>query len=61
MSFYIVISPPDTPIHWFLDGRPLGTSLPGEPFFWPMTRGRHLVTCAAPGELRAPTAAITVE
>jgi membrane carboxypeptidase/penicillin-binding protein PbpC len=53
--------PSDTRLHWFIDGRPLGTSRPDEPFFWPMTRGRHTLSCAAPDHLHPPTVTFTVE
>ena len=53
--------PPDTVLHWFVDHRPVATSRPGETCFWPLARGRHRITCAAPGHLRAPSVSITVE
>ena len=53
--------PTDTRLHWFIDGRPLGTSRPDEPFFWPMARGRHTLSCAAPDHLHPPTVTFTVE
>lgn len=53
--------PGDTVLHWFVDHRPVGTSRPGETCFWPLSRGRHRITCAAPGHLRAPSVNISVE
>ena len=53
--------PPGTRLHWFVDDRPVGTTLPRETLFWPLRRGRHTVVCAAPGHLRVSTATITVE
>ena len=53
--------PPGTRLHWFVDDRPVGTTLPRETLFWPLRRGRHTIVCAAPGHLRVSTASITVE
>lgn len=53
--------PPGTRLHWFVDDRPVGTTLPRETLFWPLRRGRHAIVCAAPSHLRASSAVITVE
>lgn len=53
-------APGATNVQWFINDRPLTTSTPTQPLFWPLERGRHTIVCAdAAG--RADCVAITVE
>ena len=40
---------PGETIHWFVDDRPVGTSLSGRPLFWPLERGTHQIVCSIAG------------
>jgi penicillin-binding protein 1C len=43
------------PLHWFLDDRYAGRSLPGRPISIPLAPGEHRLVCVAPGRQTAQT------
>ena len=34
-------------LHWFVNDRPVGRSVAGQPFFWPLEKGEHQIVCAS--------------